>query len=81
MKPTVKNLRALAILRAELVRRPDFEPESTTQGKVHGGFGILCEFTNREACDETLSALGLVPTHPFGRFSCFTLWKRKGGAA
>lgn len=30
--------------------------ESTTTGKIHGGFGILCEFTNREACEETLSA-------------------------
>ena len=80
MKPTKKNIRALAILRAELVRRPDFEPESTTQGKVHGGFGILCEFTNREACEETLRSFGFVPTHPFGRFSCFTLWKREGGA-
>lgn len=81
MKPTVKNLRALAVLNAELTRRPDFEPESTTQGKVHGGFGILCEFTNREACDETLRSFGLFPTHPFGRFSCFTLWKREGGAS
>ena len=80
MKPTQKNIRALAILRAEFKRRPDFEPESTTQGKVHGGFGILCEFTNREACEETLRSFGLVPTHPFGRFSCFTLWKREGGA-
>ena len=80
MKPTVKNLRALAILRAELVRRPDFEPESTTTGKVHGGFGVLCEFTTRDACEETLRSFGLVPTHPFGRFSCFTLWKREGGA-
>ena len=78
MKPTQKNLRALAILRAELTRRPDFEPESTTQGKVHGGFGILCEFTNREACDETLRALGFVPEHTFGSF---TEWKREGGAA
>ena len=81
MKPTVKNLRALAVLNAEIKRRPDFEPESTRQGKVHGGFGILCEFTNREACEETLRSFGLVPTHPFGRFSCFTLWKREGGAS
>ena len=81
MKQTVKNLRAVAILRAELTRRPDFEPESTTQGKIHGGFGILCEFTTREACEETLRAFGLVPTYPFGRFSCFTLWKREGGAS
>lgn len=74
MKPTVKNLRALAILRAELVRRPDFEPESTTQGKIHGGFGILCEFTNREACDETIRSFGFVPKRTFGSF---TEWKRK----
>ena len=73
MKPTVKNLRALAILRAELVRRPDFEPESTTQGKVHGGFGILCEFTNREACEETLRSLGFVQDRQCGSF---TDWKR-----
>ena len=78
MKPTQKNIRALAILRAELTRRPDFEPESTTQGKIHGGFGILCEFTNREACDETLRALGIVPEHTFGSF---TEWKRKGGGS
>ena len=80
MRPTVKNLRAVAVLNAEIKRRPDFEPESTTTGKIHGGFGILCEFTNREACEETLRTLGFVPTHPFGRFSCFTLWKREGGA-
>ena len=73
MKPTGKNLRALAILRAELTRRPDFEPESTTPGKIHGGFGILCAFTNREACDETLRALGFVPEYMFGSF---TEWKR-----
>ena len=78
MKPTKKNLRAVAILRAELTRRPDFEPESTTQGKIHGGFGILCAFTNREACDETLRTLGFVPEHTFGSF---TEWKRKGGAS
>ena len=78
MKPTVKNLRALAILRAELVRRPDFEPESTTQGKIHGGYGILCEFTNRDACEETLRTLGFVPKRTFGSF---TEWKREGGAA
>ena len=77
MKTTIKNLRAVAILRAELTRRPDFEPESTTQGKIHGGFGILCAFTNREACDETLRALGFVPEYTFGSF---TEWKRKGGA-
>ncbi len=81
MKPTVKNLRAVAVLTDELKRRPDFEPESTTTGKIHGGFGILCAFTDRYACEETLSALGFVPTHPFGRFSCFTLWKREGGAS
>ena len=78
MKPTQKNLRALAVLNAELTRRPDFEPESTTQGKVHGGFGILCEFTNRDACDETLRTLGFVPEYMFGSF---TEWKRKGGAS
>ena len=78
MKPTQKNLRALAILRAELTRRPDFEPESTTQGKVHGGFGILCEFTNREACEETLRAIGFVTKRTFGSF---TEWTRKGGAS
>ena len=77
MKPTVKNLRALAVLKAELKRRPDFEPESTTSGKVHGGFGILCEFTNRDACEETLCALGFVPERTFGSF---TEWKREGGA-
>ena len=74
MKQTPKNLRALAILRAELTRRPDFEPESTTQGKVHGGFGILCAFTNREACEETLRALGFVPRRTFGSS---TDWKRE----
>jgi len=73
MKPTVKNLRARAILTDELKRRPDFEPESTTQGKVHGGFGILCAFTNREACDETLRSLGFVPYRQCGSF---TDWKR-----
>ena len=72
MKPTVKNLRALAVLKAELKRRPDFEPESTTQGKIHGGFGILCAFTNREACDETLRALGFVPRRTFGSFTYCT---------
>ena len=77
MKPTLKNRRAVAILRAELTRRPDFEPESTTQGKVHGGFGILCEFTTREACEETLRAFGFVPQYTFGSF---TEWKREGGA-
>ena len=77
MKPTQKNIRALAILRAELVRRPDFEPESTTQGKIHGGFGILCEFTNRDACEETLSALGFVTKRTFGSF---TEWKLERGA-
>ena len=46
MKPTVNNLRALAVITDELKRRPDFEPESTTSGKVHGGFGILCAFTD-----------------------------------
>ena len=74
MKPTVKNLRALAILRAELVRRPDFEPESTTTGKIHGGYGILCEFTNREACEETLRTLGFAPKRTCGSF---TEWKRE----
>ena len=78
MKPTVKNLRALAVLKAELKRRPDFEPESTTSGKVHGGFGILCEFTNREACEETLRALGFVPRRTFGSF---TDWTREGVAS
>ena len=78
MKPTLKNQRALAVLIDELKRRPDFEPESTTQGKIHGGFGILCEFTNREACDETLRSLGFVPEFTFGSF---TEWKRKGVAS
>ena len=78
MKPTVKNLRAVAVLTGEFKRRPDFEPESTTQGKVHGGFGILCEFTNREACEETLSALGFVHKRTFGSF---TEWKREGGVS
>jgi hypothetical protein len=66
MKPTVKNLRAREVLAAELKRRPDFEPESTTSGKIHGGYGILCDFTNREACEETLRALGFVPKRTFG---------------
>ena len=74
MKPTVKNLRALAVLTDELKRRPDFEPESTTSGKVHGGFGILCAFTDRGACEETLCALGFVPRRTFGSF---TDWKRE----
>ena len=74
MKPTVKNLRALAVLKDELKRRPDFEPESTTTGKVHGGFGILCAFTDREACEETLRAMGFVPRRTVGSF---TDWKRE----
>ena len=74
MKPTVKNLRALAVLTDELKRRPDFEPESTTTGKVHGGFGILCAFTSRDACEETLRALGFVPRRTF---RSFTDWKRE----
>ena len=74
MKPTVKNLRALAVLKDELKRRPDFEPESTTSGKVHGGFGILCAFTDRDACEETLRSLGFVPRRTFGSF---TDWKRE----
>ena len=74
MKPTLKNLQAEAVLRAELARRPDFEPESTTSGKIHGGFGVLCAFTNREACDETLRSFGFVPEFTFGSF---TDWKRK----
>ena len=78
MKTTVKNLRAVAVLKGELKRRPDFEPESTTTGKVHGGFGILCEFTNRDACEETLRALGFVPKRTFGSF---TEWKREGGVS
>ena len=78
MKPTLKNRYALAVLTDELKRRPDFEPESTTQGKVHGGFGILCEFTNREACDETLRSFGFVPKRTFGSF---TEWKREGGVS
>ena len=78
MKPTLKNRYALAVLTDELKRRPDFEPESTTTGKVHGGFGILCEFTNREACDETLRSFGFVPKRTFGSF---TEWKREGGAS
>ena len=77
MKPTLKNQRALAVLTEELTRRPDFEPESTTSGKIHGGFGILCEFTNRDACDETLRSLGFVPEFTFGSF---TDWKRKGAS-
>jgi hypothetical protein len=77
MKPTVKNLRARAILTDEIKRRPDFEPESTTSGKIHGGYGILCDFTDRDACEETLRALGFVPKRTFGSF---TEWKREGGA-
>ena len=77
MKPTLKNQRALAVLTEELKRRPGFEPESTTSGKIHGGFGILCEFTNRDSCDETLRSLGFVPEFTFGSF---TEWKRKGVA-
>ena len=75
MKPTLKNRHALAVLAEELKRRPDFEPESTTSGKIHGGFGILCEFTTRDACEETLRSLGFVPEFTFGSF---TEWKRKG---
>ena len=78
MKPTVKNLRAVAVLTGELKRRPDFEPESTTQGKIHGGYGILCAFTNRDACDEALRSFGLVPKRTFGSF---TEWKREGGVS
>ena len=78
MKPTLKNQRALAVLTEELKRRPGFEPESTTTGKIHGGFGVLCEFTTREACEETLRSLGFVPQYTFGSF---TEWKREGGAA
>ena len=78
MKPTLKNRYALAVLTDELKRRPGFEPESTTSGKIHGGFGILCEFTNREACEETLRALGFVPKRTFGSF---TEWKREGGVS
>ena len=74
MKPTVKNLRALAVLKDELKRRPDFEPESTTSGKIHGGFGILCAFTDREACEETLFDLGFVPGKTYGSF---TEWARR----
>ena len=74
MKPTVKNLRALAVLKDELKRRPDFEPESTTTGKVHGGFGILCAFTDRAACEETLRELGFVAGNSYGSF---TEWTRR----
>ena len=77
MKPTVKNLRALAVLKDELKRRPDFEPESTTSGKVHGGFGILCAFTDREACEETLFDLGFVPGNTYGSF---TEWTRRAAS-
>ena len=77
MKPTVKNLRALAVLTDELKRRPDFEPESTTSGKVHGGFGILCAFTDREACEETLRELGFVAGNTYGSF---TEWARRAAS-
>ena len=78
MKPTLKNRYALAVLTDELKRRPDFTPESTTSGKIHGGYGILCAFTNRDACEETLRTLGFVPKRTFGSF---TEWKREGGAS
>ena len=77
MKPTVKNLRAVAVLNAEITRRPDFEPESTTQGKIHGGFGILCAFTDREACEETLRELGFVAGNTYGSF---TEWTRRAAS-
>ena len=77
MKPTVKNLRALAVLKDELKRRPDFEPESTTTGKVHGGFGILCAFTDRAACEETLRGLGFVAGNTYGSF---TEWTRRAAS-
>ena len=73
MKPTQKNIRALAVLTGELTHRPDFVPESATQGTIHGGFGVLCECKKREACEETLSALGFAPKRTFGSF---TEWKR-----
>jgi hypothetical protein len=74
MKPTRCNLRAVAILRETLRVRPEFTPESTTTGKIHGGFGILCAFTNREACEETLFDLGFVPGKTYGSF---TEWTRE----
>lgn len=73
MKPTLKNRYALAVLTDELKRRPEFCPESTTTGKIHGGYGILCAFTNRDACEETLRSLGFVPVRVCGGF---TDWKR-----
>jgi len=74
MKPTRANLRAVAILRETLRVRPEFEPESTTTGKVHGGFGILCSFTDRSACEETLRGLGFVAGNTYGSF---TEWTRR----
>ena len=73
MKPTARNLRASAILSDMLRARPDFTPESTTTGKIHGGYGILCAFTDRDACEETLRSLGFVPDRQCGSF---TDWKR-----
>ena len=73
MKPTTRNLRSSAILSDMLRARPEFTPESTTTGKIHGGYGILCAFTNRDACEETLRSLGFVPVRVCGSF---TDWKR-----
>ena len=73
MKPTLKNRCALAVLTDELKRRPEFCPESTTSGKIHGGYGILCAFTNRDACEETLRSLGFVPVRVCGSF---TEWEK-----
>lgn len=78
MKPTKRNLSARAALEHELKLRPEFCPESTTSGKVHGGFGVIAAFTDREACEETLRAFGFVPEFTFGSF---TEWKRKGEAS
>jgi hypothetical protein len=77
MKPTRANLRAVAILRETLRVRPEFTPESTTTGKIHGGFGILCAFTDRAACEETLRELGFVAGNSYGSF---TEWTRRAAS-
>ena len=69
MKPTARNTYGRACLERELKHRPDFAPSSTSSGKVHGGFGIIAEFTNRDACEETLRSLGFAPDRQCGSFT------------